>query len=122
MDSNSKAVLSRGNRVRHAIAVAALIFPTIGFSGKLFIFVAAMQKGYLALVIIAMVNVVISLYYYLMVLKAAYLDEPAEATPAIDLSLANRLIALAMIALIVGVGFYPTPLMDWVQAAVLRLP
>ena len=96
--------------------------PTIGFSGKLFIFVAAMQKGYLALVIIAMVNVVISLYYYLMVLKAAYLDEPAEATPAIDLSLANRLIALAMIALIVGIGFYPAPLMDWVQAAVLRLP
>ncbi len=96
--------------------------PTIGFSGKLFIFVAAMQKGYLVLVIIAMINVVISLYYYLLVLKAAYLDEPAGPVSAIDLSLSSRLVATAMIALIIGVGFYPTPLLDWVQAAVLRLP
>jgi NADH-quinone oxidoreductase subunit N len=96
--------------------------PTIGFAGKLFIFVAAMQKGYLVLVIIAMVNVVISLYYYLLVLKAAYLDEPAGPVPAIHLTLSNRLVAVAMIVLIVGVGFYPAPLLDWVQAAVLRLP
>jgi len=96
--------------------------PTIGFAGKLFIFVPAMQKGYLVLVIIAMVNVVISLYYYLLVLKAAYLDEPAAPVPAIHLTLSNRLVAAAMIVLIVGVGFYPAPLLDWVQAAVLRLP
>ena len=96
--------------------------PTIGFTGKLFIFVAAMQKGYLALVIIAMVNVVISLYYYLLVLKAAYLDEPVAPVPDIPLALPDRLVASAMIALIIGVGFYPTPLLSWVQAAVLRLP
>lgn len=96
--------------------------PTIGFAGKLFIFVAAMQKGYLALVIIAMANVVISLYYYLLVLKAAYLDEPAGPAPTIDLNWSNRLVATAMIVLIIGVGFYPTALLDWVQAAVLRLP
>ena len=95
--------------------------PTIGFSGKLFIFVAAMQKGYLVLVIIAMVNVVISLYYYLLVLKAAYLDEPQEPVPAIVLTWPGRLVATAMIVLIIGVGFYPAPLLDWVQAAVLRL-
>ncbi|MFO7715406.1 NADH-quinone oxidoreductase subunit N, partial [Desulfosarcina sp.] len=96
--------------------------PTIGFAGKLMIFMAAMQKGYLALVLIAMVNVVISLYYYLLVLKAAYLDEPAQAAPAIHLSLPFRLVALAMITLIVGLGFFPTVLLDLVQAAVLRLP
>ena len=96
--------------------------PTIGFAGKLFIFLAAMQKGYLVLVLIAMGNVVISLYYYLLVLKAAYLDEPAQPVPAIDLTLPARLVALAMIVLIVGIGFYPTPLLDLVQAAVLSLP
>jgi len=96
--------------------------PTIGFSGKLFIFVAAMQKGYLALVIIAMANVVISLYYYLMVLKAAYLDEPVQPAPAIPLSLPSRIMGLVMIVLIVGLGFYPAPLLDIVQAAVLHLP
>jgi NADH-quinone oxidoreductase subunit N len=96
--------------------------PTIGFAGKLIIFVAAMQKGYLVLVLIAMANVVISLYYYLLVLRAAYLEEPAQALPAINLSISARLVAVAMILLIVGLGCYPTALLDLVQAAVLRLP
>ncbi|WP_319405912.1 NADH-quinone oxidoreductase subunit N [uncultured Desulfosarcina sp.] len=96
--------------------------PTIGFSGKLIIFVAAMQKGYLVLVIIAMTNVVISLYYYLLVLKAAYLDEPTRSLPVINLTIPSRLVAVAMIVLIVGIGFYPTALLDLMQAAVLRLP
>lgn len=95
--------------------------PTIGFAGKVIIFVAAMQKGYLILVIIAMVNVVISLYYYLLVIKAAYLDEPAGEVETIDLTLAGRLVAVIMIVMIVGVGFYPAVLLDWVQAAVIRL-
>jgi NADH-quinone oxidoreductase subunit N len=92
--------------------------PTIGFTGKLLIFKAAMERGYLFLVVIAMINVVISLYYYLLVLKAAYLDEPA--TPASDhlaLPPHTRLLALAMIVVIVAVGFYPTALMDMVYAA-----
>ncbi|MFQ5483877.1 MAG: NADH-quinone oxidoreductase subunit N, partial [Desulfobacterales bacterium] len=55
--------------------------PTIGFTGKFLIFAAAMQKGYFTLVLIAMINVVISLYYYLMVIKAAYLLEPAAELP-----------------------------------------
>ena len=96
--------------------------PTIGFAGKLFIFVAAMHKGYLVLVLIAMTNVVISLYYYLLVLKAAYLDEPVRPMPTITTSVGTRLMAMVMIALIVGLGFYPTALFNLVQAAVLRLP
>jgi NADH-quinone oxidoreductase subunit N len=105
-----------------ALFSLAGIPPTIGFAGKLVIFMAALQKGYLLLVIIAMANVVISLYYYLLVLKAAYLDEPARTEPTIDLTLSSRLVAVAMIVLIVGLGFYPTALLDLVQAAVLRLP
>jgi NADH-quinone oxidoreductase subunit N len=96
--------------------------PTIGFAGKLFIFVAAMQKGYLVLVLIAMGNVVVSLYYYLLVLKAAYLDEPSRPMPAIDLTLSTRLVAVTLIAMTVGLGFYPTALFNLVQAAVLNLP
>lgn len=105
-----------------ALFSLAGIPPTIGFAGKLIIFVAAMQKGYLILVLVAMANVVISLYYYLLVLKAAYLDEPAQSLPAIKLTLPARLVAVAMISMIVGLGFYPTALFELVQAAVLRLP
>ncbi len=95
--------------------------PTIGFSGKLLIFSAAMHKGYLVLVVIAMINVVISLYYYLLVLKAVYLDEPVTEPPPLTLSWAHRVLAMAMIVAIVAVGFYPTVLIEIAQAAALGL-
>ncbi len=41
--------------------------PTVGFTGKFLVFVAAVERGYLWLVIVAMVNATISLYYYIMV-------------------------------------------------------
>jgi NADH-quinone oxidoreductase subunit N len=96
--------------------------PTIGFTGKLLIFKAAIEQGYLFLVVIAMINVVISLYYYLLVLKAAYLDEPKTVAPDLVLSLPTRVLAIAMITFIVAVGFYPTALLDWVYAAAQGIP
>jgi len=95
--------------------------PTIGFTGKLLLFKAAVAHGYLALVIIAMINVVISLYYYLLVLKAAYLDAPPSPKAPLAVPLAYQLLALLMIAVIVGIGFYPTPVIEIVQAAIMSL-
>lgn len=91
--------------------------PTIGFTGKLLIFKAAIAKGYLMLVIIAMINVVISLYYYLLVLKAAYLDKAPKELPALALSFPTKAVAIVMVVVIVAVGFYPTVLLDLVYAA-----
>jgi len=96
--------------------------PTIGFTGKLLIFTAAVEQGYLILVLIAMANVVVSLYYYLSVLKAAYLDAPAEKQAPLTPGWPIRAAALAMVALIVGLGFYPTAFFDWVQHAAVLLP
>lgn len=91
--------------------------PTVGFTGKLLIFKAAIEKGYLVLVIIAMINVVISLYYYLRVLKAAYLDKAEKELPVLALSFSGKALAIVMVIVIVAVGFYPTMLMDLVHAA-----
>lgn len=96
--------------------------PTIGFAGKFMVFTAAIKKGYLGLVIIAMINVVVSLYYYLLVLKAAYLDEPAAELPTLELSYPTKMMTIAMIAIIVVVGFYPNSLLMLVQAATSSLP
>jgi NADH-quinone oxidoreductase subunit N len=54
--------------------------PTSGFVGKLFIFGALIEEGseWLWLAVIGVINSVISLYYYLRVLKVMYLDKPAE--------------------------------------------
>jgi NADH-quinone oxidoreductase subunit N len=91
--------------------------PTIGFTGKLLIFTAAMQQGYFMLVLIAMINVLISLYYYLLVIKAAYLVEPEKALPALNVTLPMKLLTLVMIAVILVAGIYPHYLIELARSA-----
>ena len=104
-----------------AIFSLAGIPPTIGFTGKFLVFTAAMQKGYFSLTLIAMINVVISLYYYLLVLKAAYLLEPAEALPPIQLSLPTKVLAGALVLVMGVVGIFPTHLIELSRAAAQML-
>lgn len=47
--------------------------PFAGFFSKFFIFMAGFKAGYPLLVFIALVNTVISLYYYLLIVKAMYI-------------------------------------------------
>jgi NADH-quinone oxidoreductase subunit N len=55
--------------------------PFAGFIGKLFVFSAAMKSGMAWLVIVAVLNSVLSLFYYLKVLKIAFLDKAKDAEP-----------------------------------------
>jgi NADH-quinone oxidoreductase subunit N len=91
--------------------------PTIGFTGKFLIFAAAMQNGYFTLVLIAMINVVISLYYYLLILKAAYLLEPEAEQPPLHLSMPTTILTGVLVVLMVVVGIYPTYLFELSKAA-----
>ena len=95
--------------------------PTIGFTGKFLVFAAAVEKGYVALVIIAMINVVISLYYYLLAIRAAYLLEPAVEAPPLSVSFARKILAGLSTAVIIFAGFFPSPLIDLAQAAARTL-
>src|SRR4030042_1520718 len=55
--------------------------PFAGFFGKFFLFTAAAQKGFYILVLIAVLNTIISLYYYLLVVTAMFInknDAPIE--------------------------------------------
>jgi NADH-quinone oxidoreductase subunit N len=106
-----------------ALALMVSIFslagipPTIGFTGKLFVFLAAMEQGYFTLVLIAMINVVISLYYYLLVLKAAYMLKPDKAMPAIQLAPPAKVLAAALILAMLVVGIFPTYILEIAEAA-----
>ena len=65
-----------------ALLSLAGIPPLGGFIGKLYLFSAAMEQGYLWLVVVAALNSVVSLYYYLLVLRRMYIAEsPAGAGP-----------------------------------------
>jgi NADH-quinone oxidoreductase subunit N len=91
--------------------------PTIGFTAKLFVFLAAMERGYFTLVLIAMINVVISLYYYLLVLKAAYLLKPDVAVSKIHLSHSAKVLTIALIVVMMGVGIFPGYVLELAEAA-----
>lgn len=65
-----------------ALFSLAGIPPFAGFFSKFFIFAAAFHSGFHLLVFIALVNTVLSLYYYLKIVKAMYInksDEPIAA-------------------------------------------
>lgn len=87
-----------------ALFSLAGIPPFVGFFSKFFIFMAAFQAGFHLLVFIALVNTVISLYYYLLIVKAMYIHPSEDPMPAFRSDNHTR-IALMLCALgIVGLG------------------
>ena len=81
--------------------------PFAGFFSKFFVFMAAFKAGYPLLVFIALANTVISLYYYLLIVKAMYSKQPAgEAIPTFRSDNYTRLaLALCILGVIVlGLG------------------
>lgn len=65
-----------------ALFSLAGIPPFAGFFSKFFIFAVAFEGGFHLLVFIALINTIISLYYYLKIVKAMYInksDEPIAA-------------------------------------------
>jgi len=91
--------------------------PTMGFTAKLLVFTAAMKIGLLWLVLVAMLNVVISLYYYLLVIKAAYFAKPSGDAPPIPVSTGLQVLALALILVMILGGIYPHHLIELAQTA-----
>ena len=73
------------------------------------------------MVVMGMVNATISLYYYLMVIKAAYLTEPAVEQPALVLSFPVRVLNYGLIAAMVYFGMLPHHFTDLADQAVKRL-
>ncbi len=96
--------------------------PTVGFTGKFLVFAAALQKGYLALVIIGMINATISLYYYLIVIKAAYLMEPVHPYPPVVVDSWTRTLSIILVLAMVYLGVFPDQFVALTEAAARSLP
>lgn len=85
-----------------AIALFSLagIPPTAGFFGKFFLIFAGAAKGNYIIITIAALNMVISLYYYLRIIKAMFMD--ANETPLEKIQL-NMYAKLAAAVCMVGI-------------------
>lgn len=66
-----------------ALFSLAGIPPFAGFFSKFFVFMSAFGSGFKVLVFLALLNTVISLYYYLLIVKAMYMKESNNALPSI---------------------------------------
>jgi NADH-quinone oxidoreductase subunit N len=86
--------------------------PLGGFSGKLFLFAAAMARpGFLWLVVLGAVLSIVSLYYYLLVVRRMYMA-PAESDGSIPVHPAAAAALLASIAGIILIGIWPSLVYD----------
>lgn len=86
--------------------------PTAGFIGKLYLFIALVDAKMIVVAVIALLNSVVSLYYYIKVLKNMYLVRVEIEKPAINVSFANIVMLLILLAPILILGIYFTPLVD----------
>jgi NADH-quinone oxidoreductase subunit N len=96
-----------------ALFSLAGIPPVAGFFGKFFLFTAAASEGYYLLVFLAVVNVTISLYYYLLVIRAMFLRTSDQAIPYFKNKLYMRLGLLVTVVGILVIGLY-SPLYDYI--------
>ena len=81
-----------------ALFSLAGIPPFAGFFSKFFVFAAAFQSGYYLIVFIALVNTIISLYYYLLIVKAMFITPNDEPIATFKTGIAMRTCLLICVA------------------------
>lgn len=110
------------------MALAMLIFmfsmagipPLAGFFGKLYIFMAAIDAGLIALAVIGVVTSVVGAFYYIRIVKVMYFEDPVHD---FDLPFGRRMTSvLSITALLTALFFiFLSPVLDMADAAAASL-
>lgn len=90
--------------------------PTAGFISKLYIFIALLDVKMIAVAVIAVLNSVVSLYYYIRVLKHMFINETDKTVPEIKVSLNDVVFILILLVPTLILGVYFSPIVDFAQA------
>ena len=119
-DIDSYRGLAWRGAVIPAVCLAVFLFsltglpPFAGFIGKFLLFAAVLKEGgvFVILALVAMVNSVVSLYYYAKIVKVMFLDAPDPRVQTIAASssrggLLLPLTALTALTFVFGIYFYP---------------
>ncbi len=91
--------------------------PLAGFTGKWVLFSSAMQKGHWFLVLWAVLNSVVSLFYYLTLVRHAYVEKNSNQDP-IKLDLSVKLLCFVLLGTIIALGIFPDKLLTFSQIAI----
>lgn len=95
--------------------------PTAGFVGKLYLFAALINGKWFWLAIIGALNSVVSLYYYVRILRNMFLREPEGAPKELTFSRTQVAILLILLIPTLLLGIWFTPLVDYAQASVTMI-
>ena len=88
-----------------------------GFTSKIYLFNAYAIQGLIWVVPIATVTSLISLYYYIKVIRQIYIENPINGVTALPVPYLDRvLLVLFLVTIVIG-GIYPALLLDFIQAA-----
>jgi NADH-quinone oxidoreductase subunit N len=96
-----------------ALFSLAGIPPAAGFFGKFFLLMAGAAKGNYLLLTIAALNMIISLYYYLKVVKAIFMDKNEQPIEKLPVNLYARLALLVCLVGIILLGLL-SPVYDYI--------
>jgi NADH-quinone oxidoreductase subunit N len=96
-----------------ALFSLAGIPPVAGFFGKFFLFTAAASQGMYFLVFLAVVNVTISLYYYMLVIRAMFLRNSDIAIPYFKSGIYMKLGLIIAVIGVLFIGIY-SPIYDYI--------
>ncbi len=92
-----------------ALASLAGVPPMAGFFAKFLVFAAIIGQKMWCLTAIGAIGVVVSLYYYLGVVKAMYWQEPRE-TGAITVAWPMQALLWVTMVAVIGIGVFQGPL------------
>ena len=91
--------------------------PFVGFMGKFMLFTSAWEAGFRTIVILAALNTAIAIYYYLSVVRIAYVGNPGKRAP-VTLDPVTKILSILLIALMVLLGIAPASLIDMAYLSV----
>lgn len=80
--------------------------PTAGFFGKFFLLSSGAEKGNYILITIAALNMIVSLYYYLRVVRAIFMEKNEQPIATIQGSIYEKTGLIICVAGIIAVGLY----------------
>lgn len=81
--------------------------PTAGFFGKFFLLFAGAGKGNYVFITIAALNIIISFYYYLRIVKAIFMDANTDPIEKLTIPWMPKLSFYVCAAGIIAIGFIP---------------
>lgn len=92
--------------------------PFAGFLGKLYVFLAVIEKGLIWFAVVGTLNAAVAAFYYMRVIKAMVLEEGNGKTAPLQVSFLNQALLVALLIPNLILVFFWNPIERWTASSV----